>query len=368
MPGSAEEDRRWMTAALALARRGLGRVWPNPAVGCVIVRNGRLLGRGWTQPGGRPHAETMALAAAGAAARGADAYISLEPCAHHGRTPPCADALIGAGIARAVTPMEDPDPRVSGRGLARLRAAGVIVETGLMREEAAALNAGFLMRQTDGRPMLTLKLAATLDGRIATESGESRWISGPAARARAHLMRARHDAVLVGGATARADDPALDVRLQGLEGRAPHRLVIDADLSLPITLKLASPSPAPAWRLHLEGATCAAGWGEALAVKPDADGRLDLVDMMQVLGQRGLTRVLCEGGGRLGAALLKAGLVDELVWVTAGAAIGAEGAPALGLLSLHALSDAPRFAPVAHEMLGPDLLSVWRPLPARAAA
>lgn len=364
MAAAAEDDRRWMTAALGLARRGLGRVWPNPAVGCVIVKDGRLLGRGWTQPGGRPHAETMALTAAGADARGADAYVSLEPCAHHGRTPPCADALIAAGVARVVTPMEDPDPRVSGRGVARLQAAGITVETGLMQAEAAALNAGFLMRQTAGRPLLTLKLAATLDGRIATRSGESRWISGPAARAHAHLLRARHDAVLVGGATARADDPALDVRLPGLENRAPMRLVIDADLSLPVTLKLATPAPAPAWRLHLEGAP-AANWGEALAVKPDAHGRLDLADMMQVLGRRGLSRVLCEGGGRLGAALLQAGLVDELVLVAAGVAIGADGAPAIGPLGVEFLADAPRFAPVHQEMLGPDLLSVWRPLRVR---
>ncbi|QIE57740.1 bifunctional diaminohydroxyphosphoribosylaminopyrimidine deaminase/5-amino-6-(5-phosphoribosylamino)uracil reductase RibD [Pikeienuella piscinae] len=356
-----------MAAAIALARRGVGRVWPNPAVGCVIVSGGRVVGRGWTQPGGRPHAEAMALAAAESlspgAARGATVYVSLEPCAHFGRTPPCADALIAAGVARVVAPMEDPDPRVSGGGFARLRAAGLAVETGLMAAEAASVNAGFLMRQRARRPFLTLKLAATLDGRIATASGESRWITGPAARARVHLLRARNDGVLVGAATARADDPALDIRIPGLQDHAPLRLVIDAALTLPPTLKLAAPSQAAmAWRLHDRNiAGAAADWGEPVAIAPGTDGRLDLHDMMAVLGARGLTRVLCEGGGRLGAALLRAGLVDEMVWFSAGAAIGAEGAPALGPLGLAHLAGAPRFDPVHHERLGKDLMSVWRP-------
>ncbi len=351
-------DRRWMAAALALGRRGLGRVWPNPAVGCVIVKEGRLLGRGWTQPGGRPHAETMALEAAGAAARGATAYVSLEPCAHFGRTPPCADALVAAGIARVVSPMEDPDPRVSGAGFARLRDAGVAVEVGLMAAEAEAANEGFLKRVRRSRPFLTLKLAATLDGRIATAAGESRWITGPEARARVHLMRAQHDAALVGAATALADDPALDVRLPGLEDRAPLRVALDADLALPKTLKLAA-GTRPALRLCR--AAGAVSWGEAVPVGADAAGRLDLAAALAALGARGVTRVLCEGGGRLGAALLRAGLVDELVWFSAGAAIGAEGRPALGPLGLGALAEAPRFGLVREERLGADLMSVWRP-------
>lgn len=353
-----EEDRRWMAAALAHARRGLGRVWPNPAVGCAIVSGGRLLGRGWTQPGGRPHAETMALAEAGAAARGATAYVSLEPCAHHGKTPPCADALAAAGIARLVAPMEDPDPRVSGKGFARLREAGVAVETGLMAAEAEAVNAGFLMRQRVGRPFLTLKLAATLDGRIATASGESRWISGPEARARAHLLRATHDAILVGAGTARADDPSLDVRLPGLEGRSPQRVALDAGLSLPASLRLAGGAK-PTWRLcHAAGA---AEWGEAIPVGAGPDGRVDLPAAMQALGARGVTRLLCEGGGRLAAALVSAGLVDELVLVSAGTLIGEEGAPVFGALGLVALGDAPRLRLVSIETAGEDILSVWRP-------
>ncbi|MFN3260921.1 MAG: bifunctional diaminohydroxyphosphoribosylaminopyrimidine deaminase/5-amino-6-(5-phosphoribosylamino)uracil reductase RibD [Pikeienuella sp.] len=359
MAAFSEADRRWMAAALAVAKRGLGRVWPNPAVGCVIVSDGRLVGRGWTQPGGRPHAEVMALAGAGAAARGATAYVSLEPCAHHGRTPPCADALASAGITRVVAPMEDPDPRVSGRGFARLREAGLAVDIGLMATEGEAANAGFLMRQRAGRPRVTLKLAATLDGRIATASGESRWISGPEARARAHLLRATHDAILVGSGTARADDPALDVRLPGLEGRTPQRVVLDVDLSLPSTLRLARGAP-PAWRLC--AAPGSAEWGEAIPVGRGADGRLDLFAALRALGERGVTRLLCEGGGRLAAALVRAGLADEIVWVSAGALIGAEGAPALGPLALTALADAPRYRLAGEMRAGGDIVSHWLPV------
>ena len=221
-----EQDLRWMRAALSMARRAVGRTAPNPAVGCVIVKDGAALGRGFTQPSGRPHAETVALAQAEAlfgpgAARGATAYVTLEPCAHHGRTPPCADALVAAGVARVVCAAGDPDPRVDGRGFARLRASGVAVETGVLAAEAEALNAGFLSRHRRGRPWLTLKLAASLDGRIATRSGASKWITGERARARVHLMRAEHDAILVGIGTVRADDPALDVRLPGMEDRSP---------------------------------------------------------------------------------------------------------------------------------------------------
>ncbi|MFN3293016.1 MAG: bifunctional diaminohydroxyphosphoribosylaminopyrimidine deaminase/5-amino-6-(5-phosphoribosylamino)uracil reductase RibD, partial [Gemmobacter sp.] len=205
-----------MAHALALARRGLGRVWPNPSVACVIVQGGRVVGRGVTAPGGRPHAEPQALAQAGAAARGATAYVTLEPCAHHGRTPPCAAALVAAGVARVVSALQDPDPRVSGGGHGMLRAAGIAVTTGVLAAEAAALQRGFLTRVTQGRPMVTLKLALSLDGRIATATGESRWITAAPARARVHLMRACHDAVLVAGGTARADDPELTVRGLGV--------------------------------------------------------------------------------------------------------------------------------------------------------
>ena len=204
-----------MRAALALATRGLGNSWPNPSVGCVIVRDGQVLGRGWTRPGGRPHAETEALKAAGPAARGATAYVTLEPCCHWGRTPPCTDALAAAGIARVVVAIRDPDPRVNGEGLGRLRAAGIDVEEGLLAAEATSLNAGFIKRVRQGLPMVTLKLATSLDGRLATATKESKWITGPAARRAAHGLRARHDAILVGSGTVIDDDPDLTCRLPG---------------------------------------------------------------------------------------------------------------------------------------------------------
>jgi diaminohydroxyphosphoribosylaminopyrimidine deaminase/5-amino-6-(5-phosphoribosylamino)uracil reductase len=365
------EDAQRMRAALALARRGLGVTWPNPSVGCVIGREGRVLGRGWTQPGGRPHAEQMALAQArerwGAEAlRGATAWVSLEPCAHHGRTPPCADALAAAGLSRVVAPMADPDPRVNGRGFGALREAGLQVEVGLMEAEARALNAGFFSRLERGIPLVTLKLAASLDGRIATAAGESRWITGSAARARVHLMRARSDAVMVGAGTARADDPALDVRLPGLSRPTQVRVVVDPRLSLPLEGRLArSAGVAPLWLLHgpdapPERAAALAAAGATLIEAPATAGGVDLGAAMRALAARGLTRVLCEGGGGLAASLLRGGLIGEIAWFAAGAALGADGLPAVGPLDLARLADAPRFAVAAVETLGGDVLTLWR--------
>ena len=354
-----------MRHALALAARGLGRVWPNPAVGCVLVQGDRVVGRGWTRPGGRPHAETEALGRAGAAARGATAYVTLEPCAHHGQTPPCAAALVAAGVARVVTAIGDPDPRVSGRGHAMLRAAGIEVVEGVAAAEARALQAGFLARITLGRPMLTLKLAASLDGRIATASGESRWITGAGARARVHAMRARHDAVLVGGGTARADDPELTVRGLGI-GWQPVRIVATAGLDLPTGGRLGRGAGAvPLWLLHAPAAPAqrrdawAAAGARLIEVPEAAGGGLDPAAMLAALGSAGLTRVLCEGGGQLAAALLRAGLVDRLVRFSGGLALGAEGRAALGPLGLARLADAPRFRLVAVEDAGGDVLEHW---------
>lgn len=369
----SDHDAAQMRAALALAGRGLGATWPNPSVGCVIARDGRVLGRGFTQPSGRPHAEQVAITQArerwGAdSLRGADAWVSLEPCAHHGRTPPCADALIAAGVRRVVSTVEDPDPRVSGRGFARLRDAGVVVEAGLMADEARALNAGFLSRLTRRRPWVTLKLAASLDGRIATARGESRWITGPQARARVHLMRAEADAVLIGAATARADDPTLDVRLPGMAARSPVRVVADGALSLSLMSRLARSARArPLWLLHRAGvdagrARALRDAGATLIEVADRGGELDIAAALQALGARGLTRVLCEGGGRIAAALLRAGLADEIAWFSAGLALGADGGAAVGRLDLGALADAPRFALTGVETLGEDVLSGWRPV------
>jgi diaminohydroxyphosphoribosylaminopyrimidine deaminase/5-amino-6-(5-phosphoribosylamino)uracil reductase len=362
-PNRAEDDIRHMRAALSLARRGLGTVWPNPTVGCVIVKEGRVVGRGWTQPGGRPHGETEALARAGAAARGATAYVSLEPCCHWGRTPPCADALVSAGVARVVVPIEDPDPRVSGGGLARLRAAGVTVETGLCADEARALNAGFFRRILEARPLVTLKLATTLDGRLATRAGESRWITGAAARARAHLLRAEHDAIMVGSNTVLADDPVLDCRLPGLGQRSPVRIIVDSRLRLPLTARVvADARRVPTWIVTLGGADAARqeafrGCGvELVAVDTDGAGTVDIGAALGELARRGLTRVLVEGGAVLAASLLRAGLVDRLSWFRAGKIIGGDGIPAIAPFGLETLAEAPRFKLVSVETVGEDAL------------
>nr|WP_033315390.1 bifunctional diaminohydroxyphosphoribosylaminopyrimidine deaminase/5-amino-6-(5-phosphoribosylamino)uracil reductase RibD [Limimaricola hongkongensis] len=352
-----------MALALSLGRRGLGRVWPNPNVGCVIVQGDRIVGRGRTADGGRPHAETQALAQAGEAARGATAYVTLEPCAHHGQTPPCAEALVAAGVARVVVAAQDPDPRVAGRGLARLRDAGIAVDTGVMAQEARHDLAGFLSRIERGRPFVTLKLATSLDGRIATGTGESRWITGPGARARVHMMRARHDAVMVGGGTARVDDPMLNVRGLGID-RQPVRVVLSRRLDLPQDGALArSARDVLLWLCHAEAAPTDPWVALGAVSLPCAveGGQLDAADVLARLGQAGLTRVFCEGGAGLAASLLGAGLVDELVMFTAGCAIGAEGTPALSAMGIGALSDAPRLRLAAQERVGADLMSVWRP-------
>jgi diaminohydroxyphosphoribosylaminopyrimidine deaminase / 5-amino-6-(5-phosphoribosylamino)uracil reductase len=362
-----------MGGALALARRGLGRVWPNPAVGCVLVASDSgssiVVGRGWTQPGGRPHAETEALARTGDLARGATAYVTLEPCAHHGKTPPCADALIAAGVRRVVAAIEDPDPRVSGRGLAKLRDAGVEVSLGVGAAEAREINAGFLTRVARGRPMVALKLATSLDGKIALGSGESRWITGPEARQRGHLLRATHDAVLIGTGTASADDPQLTCRLSGLEGRSPLRIVLDRSLRLPPNTRLFD-GAAPTWVIHGPGADGARTAAlrrnksvELLEIPAGADGRLDLAALFTLLAQRGLTRVLVEGGGTLAAALLRAALVDRLYWFRAGALIGSDGRPAVGALGLKDLAGMTRFRRRDHVSCGDDVMEIWTPAP-----
>jgi diaminohydroxyphosphoribosylaminopyrimidine deaminase/5-amino-6-(5-phosphoribosylamino)uracil reductase len=362
------QDAGWMRAALGLARRGLGRTWPNPTVGCILVDPGsRVVGRGRTGDGGRPHAEAAALAAAGPRARGATAYVTLEPCAHTGGTPPCAEALIAAGVARVVVAIEDPDARVNGAGLARLRDAGLEVELGCLANEATALNRGFLSRLGAGRPMVTLKLAASLDGRIATGTGESRWITGPRARAEVHLLRAQSDAVLVGAGTVRSDDPRLDVRGIGMPDAHPVRVVVSGALSLPRDGHLAATAAqVPLWLCHDSEARPErrSAWtelgAELIEIPFQPDGQLDLPAMMQRLGDRGLTRVLCEGGGRLAAALIEDDLVDEIVAYTAGLVLGGEAIPAVGPLEVTALQLAPRFRLVETVAVGPDVRSLWR--------
>ena len=358
------DDAHHMDRALELGRRGLGNTWPNPAVGCVIVRDGCVVGEGWTLPGGRPHAETQALLQAGAAAKGATAYVTLEPCAHHGQTPPCTDALIAAGIARVVAPFADSDPRVSGQGFDTLRAAGVEVVTGVAADAASKDHAGFFCRLATGRPLLTLKLATSLDGRIATANGDSQWITGPETRSQVHKVRAQHDAVMVGAGTARADDPLLTVR--GFDVvQQPVRIIVSRRLDLPLESNLARMIDiAPLWLCHADDAPEDArlAWSQlgAKLIRVPLDGRqVDIPALMQSLGDEGLTRVFCEGGGELAASLFSADLVDRLNLHMGGVVIGAEGRPALGALGLDQLADAPRFALLDVRQSGNDVIQNW---------
>lgn len=359
-------DARFMALALSLGRRGMGRVWPNPAVGCVIVKDGQIVGRGWTADGGRPHAETRALAQAGAWGAGATAYVTLEPCAHHGQTPPCAQALVDAKVARVVIATGDPDPRVAGRGVAMLRDAGLDITTGVLQEAADDDHAGFFRRITQKRPFLTLKLAGTLDGRIATATGESQWITGPDARRSVHMMRARHDAVMVGAGTVRADNPSLTVRGIGI-GRQPVRVVVSRAMKLSPDCELArTAKDVPVWLCHGAGAD-SAGWTKQGALSlpcATSASTVDPADAMRVLAEQGITRVFCEGGGMLAASLLNAGLVDQLVVFSAGSAIGAEGTPMLAAMGVSKLRDAPKFALQDVRQLGADICHTWRRLPA----
>jgi diaminohydroxyphosphoribosylaminopyrimidine deaminase/5-amino-6-(5-phosphoribosylamino)uracil reductase len=360
-------DIRHMMAALALARRGLGRVSPNPAVGCVVLdSDGAVAGRGWTRPGGRPHGETEALRRAGDAARGGTAYVSLEPCAHHGETPPCADALIEAGIARAVIATEDPDPRVSGAGIARLEKAGIEVRVGVGRRDAERLNAGFMKRVTEGRPLVTLKCATTLDGRIATHTGESQWITGEVARSWGHGLRACHDAVLTGASTVRADDPELTCRLQGMGTFSPLRVVLDSRLTTPLTSKLVvTAEDHPTWIMTLAGADhdrksafvdCGV---EVIEVSAGDGGRPDVGAALGILAERGVTRVLAEGGGGVAAALLGAGAVDRIAWFRAPTIIGGDGVPVAEAFGVDGLGQMAAFERRHSFSAGRDCLEIY---------
>ena len=341
-----------MRAAVALARRGLGRTWPNPSVGCVLVQDGRVVGQGVTGPGGRPHAETLALSMAGNAARGAVAYVTLEPCSHHGQTPPCADALIAAGVARVVVACGDPDERVDGAGLARLRSAGVVVVTGVGAVAAAETLAGFFCRVRTGRPLVTLKLATTLDGQIATAAGESRWITGPDARAVVHQMRAQHDAVMTGVGTVLVDDPDLTCRLPGMARPGAVRIVVDTLARTPPGARVLGQGT---WMLHAEDVSPAIPI-RGIPVARGADG-LDLPAALQALGAAGLTTVLVEGGAGLAGGLLAAGLVDRLAWFHAPSIMGA----GLGAARFHTqiLAAMPRFRRTGLRPVGDDMLSTY---------
>ncbi len=360
-----------MGGALALARRGLGNVWPNPAVGCVLVKNGAVIGRGVTRKGGRPHAEAVALDQAGAAARGATAYVTLEPCAHLSeRGPRCVDRLIEARIHRVVVAMVDPDPRTAGGGISRLETARVQVSVGCREAEAREVNAGFLHRLATGRPLVTLKLATSLDGRIALANGESKWITGPAARSRGHLLRSQNDAIAVGAATARRDDPELTCRLPGLEGRSPVRAVLASRIEPLLKLRmLASARQVPLWIMTAEQPLAhVREWAEKAGAKilpcaADARGRPDLKSALTVLGAQGITRLLVEGGGEVAASLLKADLVDRLAWFRAPQVIGGDGTAGIAALGLADLAAAHRFQRVSAETCGADSLEMYSRVP-----
>jgi diaminohydroxyphosphoribosylaminopyrimidine deaminase/5-amino-6-(5-phosphoribosylamino)uracil reductase len=349
-----------MRAALLLAERGLGRVWPNPAVGCVITDEvGRVVGRGWTQPGGRPHAETEALKLAGTAARGGTAYVTLEPCSHHGKTPPCADAVIVAGIKRCVVALEDPYPAVNGEGIKRLKGAGIAVDVGLLREEAAALNEGFLKRIRSGRPMVTLKLATSLDGRIATRIGESRWITGETARAHGHRLRATHDAIMIGSGTALADDPQLNCRLPGLEERSPIRIVMDRRLRLPVESKLVQSAPNRRTILVTRTGHPPASF-ERYRAHDIEIVEADSIDAgLSAIGGLGVTRLLVEGGAGLAAALIQADLVDRLHWFRAPGVIGGDGLASIGEIGLDELSRMARVERIGLDSAGGDTIEIY---------
>jgi diaminohydroxyphosphoribosylaminopyrimidine deaminase / 5-amino-6-(5-phosphoribosylamino)uracil reductase len=353
-------DARYMALALTLGRRGLGRTWPNPAVGAVIVKDGAIVGRGWTQAGGRPHAEVEALRRAGERARGATLYVTLEPCSHYGKSPPCADAVIAAGIARVVSALEDPNPEVAGAGHARLLAAGIMVDVGHGAEEARHDHAGHIHRMRDGRPYVVLKLAASADGKAGAAGRKPVAITGDRVRDRVHLLRAQSDAIMVGSGTALSDDPILTCRLPGMANASPARVVLDGALRLPRDSRLvgsarevplwliASPEAAAAARKMLEAA------GVTVLAVPRADGRLDLAAVLRLLAERGISRLMVEAGPILAAALLDADLVDEVVLFRSAKVVGPDGIDALEGMPLTALTRSPRFTSVGSEAIGED--------------
>lgn len=366
-------DHEFMARALQLAARGLHTTTPNPRVGCVIVRDGQIVGEGWHVRAGEPHAEVHALRAAGAAARGAEVYVTLEPCAHHGRTPPCADALIAAGVRRVVAAMGDPDPRTDGGGMEKLRAAGIEVACGLLEDDARELNIGFVSRLSRGRPWLRAKIAASLDGRTALADGQSQWITGPEARADGQRWRARACAILSGGGTVLADDPQLNVRLDAGEGgcgtRQPLKVIVDSELQTPPGARLfdsgatliacAEADPARAAALAARGA-------EILAL-PAPDGRVDLSALLAQLARRGINEVHVEAGRVLTGALIAAGLVDELLIYLAPCLLGDSARGMFALPPLASLSQRQQLAIRELRSVGSDLRVIARCVAAAAS-
>jgi diaminohydroxyphosphoribosylaminopyrimidine deaminase/5-amino-6-(5-phosphoribosylamino)uracil reductase len=364
---AAANDARFMALALMLGRRGLGRTWPNPAVGAVIVKDGVILGRGWTQTGGRPHAEIEALRRAGETARGAALYVTLEPCSHHGKSPPCADAIVAAGVARVVSALEDPNPKVAGQGHARLRAAGIEVDIGIGADEARRDHAGHIRRMREGRPQVTLKLAVSADGKAGAPGRRPLAITGEAVRERVHLLRAQSDAIMVGIGTVLADDPLLTCRLPGMEKDSPVRIVLDAASRLPLSSRLVQTAgEVPVWVVCGAEAPRAAAQdlqaaGVVILRATVRQGAIDLAAMVKLVAGHGITRLMVEGGPTLAAALLNVDLVDEAVLFQSAKVVGADGIGALEGLPLTALTQSPRLLSVRSEAVGADICDVfWR--------
>lgn len=362
-------DARFMGLAISVSRRMMGRTWPNPSVGAVLVRQDAgspvVVGRGWTAPGGRPHAETEALRRAGEAARGATLYVTLEPCSHHGHTPPCADAIVNAGIARVVAAVGDPNPIVSGGGYDRLRAAGIAVETGVGAVEAGRILAGHLRRMRDGRPHVMVKLAVSADGKIGLPNRRPVAITGPEIQARVHLLRASSDAVVIGVGTALADDPLLTCRLPGMAARSPVRVILDTELRLPLTSKLvASIETAPLWvvcgmQADENKENLLRERGVQVFRSATADGILELRAALELLASKGLTRLMIEGGSILASRLVQTDLVDEFAISRAPKIIGADGVDALEGMALSAVTASPRFVSRGVEAMGVDTIEVF---------
>lgn len=355
-------DHAMMGRALQLAERGLWTTTPNPRVGCVIVKAGKVVGEGWHERAGEPHAEVYALRAAGERARGATAYVSLEPCSHHGRTPPCAEALIAAGVARVAAAMPDPNPRVAGRGLAMLEAAGIHTASGLLAAEAEALNIGFVSRMRRGRPWVRLKMAASLDGKTALLNGASQWITGPAARNDGHRWRARACAVLTGSGTVLADDPGLTVRAVETV-RQPLRVVVDSRLQTPANAKvLAGGALLASISTDLPQAPALQAAGAEILVLPGADGRVDLAALLEKLAERGCNEIHVEAGAGLNGALLRAGLVDELIAYLAPCLLGDQAQGVCQWPALTTLSEQKKLDLIDVRKIGADIFLRARPV------
>ncbi len=357
------DDARFMALAFTLGRRGLGNTWPNPSVGAVIVKNGVIVGRGWTQPGGRPHAEVEALRQAKKATQGATMYVTLEPCSHQGKTPPCADAIIKAGITRVVSALEDPNPDVAGKGHARLREKGIAVDIGLGADEARRVHAGHIMRVTKARPYVTLKLAVSADDKAGLAGRTPAAITGDAAWVRVFQMRAANDAILVGIGTVLSDNPQLSCRLPGMFDRSPVRVVLDATLKLPLaTSVVATVRDTPTWVFTSSKPSAIAE--EILQQKGckvlrvgDVDGRLDLNEILKVLAEQGITRLMVEAGPRIAGAFAAANLVDELVLLRGAKTIGATGIEAIDGMKIDGLTG--QLQSRGREKLGTDTLESY---------